>query len=183
MKKFILSVFVIASFGTYVVLQSNGNSSRNLLPLTASNSLNNTNQNTNSVAVVSNNNTPSSNTSSGSSSGSSGQNSNPSSPAIIPPKQTGMYKDGQYTGISADAYYGNVQVKAIISGGKLVDIQFLDYPQDRSTSVSINSRALPILRQEAIAIQSANVNAVSGASASSPAFIRSLASALSQAKA
>lgn len=94
----------------------------------------------------------------------------------------GIYKDGTYTGISANAYYGNIQVEAVINGGKLTDVQFLDYPQDRRTSIRINRQAMPYLKKEAIQAQSANVDTVSGASDSSGAFRQSLASALSQAK-
>ncbi len=101
-------------------------------------------------------------------------------PVVVKPK--GKYKDGTYTGNSVDAYYGNVQVQAVISGGKLADINILDYPQDRNTSRYINSQALPMLKDEAIQAQSANIDAVSGASATSPAFIESLSSALSLAK-
>lgn len=97
------------------------------------------------------------------------------------PKPTGQYKDGQYTGPSVNVYYGNVQVKAVISGGKITDVIFLDHPQDRQTSVYINSQAMPYLTQEAIAAQSANVNIISGATATSQGFIQSLGSALSQA--
>jgi uncharacterized protein with FMN-binding domain len=93
----------------------------------------------------------------------------------------GQYRDGEYTGNVEDAYYGNVQVKVSISNGKISNVQFLDYPQDRETSVRINSRATPVLRQEAIQAQSANVDIVSGATATSEAFIQSLLSALSQA--
>ena len=82
----------------------------------------------------------------------------------------------------ADAYYGNVQVQAIVQSGKLADVKFLDYPQTHQTSVYINSQAMPYLTQEAIQAQSANVNIVSGATFTSQAFIQSLASALSQAK-
>lgn len=92
------------------------------------------------------------------------------------------YRNGSYTGNSMDAYYGNVQVKAVISGGKITDVQFLDYPQGRSTSVRINSRAMPYLTSEAISLQDSNVNTVSGASFTSAAFRKSLASALSQAR-
>lgn len=94
-----------------------------------------------------------------------------------------MYINGAYTGSVADAYYGNLQVSAVIQGGKLVDVQFLQHPSDRSQSQRINGRADPILAQEAIQAQSANVNIVSGATASSQAFQESLASALAQAKA
>lgn len=94
---------------------------------------------------------------------------------------SGKYKDGQYTGDSIDANYGNVQVKITITGGKISDVQFLDYPHDRTRSQNINSQATPILASEAIQVQSANVDAVTGASFTSAAFIQSLQSALSQA--
>lgn len=95
---------------------------------------------------------------------------------------TGKYRDGSYTGNAADAYYGLVQVKAIISGGKLTDVQVLQYPNDRETSQYINDQALPYLKQEAIAMQSAHVNTISGASDTSAAFQESLGVALAKAK-
>ncbi|HVW82535.1 MAG TPA: FMN-binding protein [Candidatus Paceibacterota bacterium] len=107
----------------------------------------------------------------------------PSAPTPQPlsvPK--GQYADGTYTGSPADAYYGTVEVQAVVSGGKLADVTFLQYPSDRSTSRYINSQAMPLLMQEAIAAQSANVSGVSGASDTSAAFRESLASALAQAK-
>lgn len=94
---------------------------------------------------------------------------------------TGKYKNGSYTGSSADAFYGLVQVKAIIIGGKITDVQFLNYPQDNGSSLSRSNYAMPILKSEAIQAQSANVNIVSGATETSRAFIQSLSSALSQA--
>ena len=92
------------------------------------------------------------------------------------------YKDGSYTGSVQDAFYGNLQVQAVISKGKITDVIFLQYPNDNPTSQYVNSQADPILKQEAILVQSANVDIVSGASASSQAFQASLADALSQAK-
>ena len=91
------------------------------------------------------------------------------------------YKDGDYTGKSANAYYGNIQVKASIKNGKIVDVVFLDYPKDRNTSVMINTQAMPLLKSEAIQAQSAQVDIISGATDSSGAFVSSLSSALSQA--
>ena len=100
-------------------------------------------------------------------------------PAPAPaPKPAGQYADGSYMGSAADAYYGLIQVKAVIQGGKIADVQFLQYPSDRSTSRYINSQAMPILTSEAIQAQSANVDIVSGATDSSMAFQQSLASAL-----
>lgn len=91
------------------------------------------------------------------------------------------YKDGTYTGKITDAFYGNYQVKAIIAGGKISDIQFLLYPNDRGTSIEINTQAMPILKQEAITSQNASVDIVTGATQSSIAFKQSLQSALDQA--
>ena len=104
-------------------------------------------------------------------------------PAPAPtPKPTGQYTDGTYTGSQADAYYGTVQVEAIVQGGKLTDVQFLQYPNSHSTSVYINQQAMPYLTQEAVQAQSANVNIISGATFTSMAFQQSLASALAKAK-
>lgn len=104
-----------------------------------------------------------------------------STPQQAPQQAQGQYKNGTYTGSVADAFYGNVQVRVSISGGKLTDVQFLQYPNDRSTSIAINTQAMPYLKQEALQAQSANVQGVSGASDTSAAFQQSLASALAQA--
>jgi len=98
-----------------------------------------------------------------------------------PTGSSASYKDGTYTGSIADAYYGNVQVKATISSGKITSVTFLQYPNTHSTSVYINQQAMPYLQQEAIKAQSANVNIISGATYTSQAFIQSLGNALSQA--
>lgn len=99
-----------------------------------------------------------------------------------PIAQKKIYIDGSFVGSVADAYYGNIQVQATIQNGKITDVQFLQYPNDRNRSVEINTRAMPILKSEAISAQSANVDIVSGATDSSQAFVQSLYSALNQAK-
>ena len=91
------------------------------------------------------------------------------------------YKDGNYIGTSADAFYGNVQVKATIQGNKIVGVQFLDYPKDRQNSLRISMYSMPILKSESIQAQSSQVDVVSGATATSFAFMQSIQSALSQA--
>ena len=103
-------------------------------------------------------------------------------PAPAPQKATGQYADGSYTGSPADAYYGTVQVKAVIQGGHIADVQFLQYPSDRANSRYINGQAMPLLTQEAIQAQTAQVDGVSGATFTSQAFQQSLASALALAK-
>lgn len=95
----------------------------------------------------------------------------------------GLYKNGSYTGSVADAHWGYIQVKVIVTNGKITDVQFLQYPNDRNRSVDINQYADPQLTSEAIQVQSANVDIISGATDSSDAFIQSLTTALTQAKA
>jgi uncharacterized protein with FMN-binding domain len=105
-------------------------------------------------------------------------------PVVTPaPAITGKFRDGSYDGDIADVYYGLVQVRAVVKNGKLVDVVWLSYPSDNPTSASKSARARPILTQEAIAAQDAQVDRVSGASATSGGFVDSLASALLQAKA
>jgi uncharacterized protein with FMN-binding domain len=99
------------------------------------------------------------------------------------PTSSGQYKDGSYTGSVADAQWGFVQVKAVISQGKITDVQFVEYPSDRSRSRYINSIADPELTNEAIQAQTAQVDIITGATDSSQAFVQSLADALSQASA
>jgi len=96
--------------------------------------------------------------------------------------QAGTYKNGTYTGPVVDAYYGLVQVQAVIQNGKIADVRFLSYPNDRRTSQEINSQAMPWLTQEAIQAQSANVDIITGATLTSEAFATSLQAALQSAK-
>jgi len=108
-------------------------------------------------------------------------NQTSTSGSSVPASSPVSYKDGTYTGDAANAYYGNVQVQAVISGGKLVSVNVLQYPSDHSTSVAINQQALPYLKQEAIQAQSAHFQIVSGATFTSQAYMQSLENALSQA--
>ncbi len=96
---------------------------------------------------------------------------------------TSAYKDGRYVGDVADAFYGNIQVQATVQGGKLTDVTFLQYPNDRRNSIEINNQAMPYLKQEAIKAQSAQVDGVSGATDTSQAFVQSLTAALKKAQA
>ncbi len=154
MKKFFLSSFVVITFIAYALYQrlSNTDTTQPLSPVTTTN----TSQPSNTIAPIQQ---------------ASGN----------PPTNSG-FKDGQFTGDVVDAFYGNVQVKATIQGGKITSVQFLDYPQDRRTSQMINSQAMPALISETIQAQSANVDIVSGATQTSLAFRQSLSSALSKAK-
>ncbi|MCL4505808.1 MAG: FMN-binding protein [Chloroflexi bacterium] len=106
----------------------------------------------------------------------------PTDTPVPPAAVASGYKDGQFTGDVADAYYGAVQVKVAIQKGKIVNVQFLDYPHDRRRSADINSQAMPWLQQEAVQAQSAQVDIIGGATLTSQAFIESLQTALNSAK-
>jgi uncharacterized protein with FMN-binding domain len=91
------------------------------------------------------------------------------------------YKDGSYTGPAVDAYWGKVQVQAVVENGQIASLTILKYPSDRRESQRINQPALPLLRTEVVKAQTARVNIISGATLTSQAFMRSLDAALVQA--
>lgn len=178
MKKILLSLLVIFSFGWYVVGSRQQAATTAATNTLQSISVSPAQQSTNTVVTP----TPTP--------AASNTNSTPArtpaptptpTPTNTPAIPRGKYHNGVYTGQVADAYYGNLQVQATVQNGKLSNVQFLQYPNDRGHSIEINSYALPILRSEAIQAQSANVDIVSGATASSGAFQQSLDSALQQA--
>lgn len=88
---------------------------------------------------------------------------------------------GSFTGTREYAYYGYVQVQAVVRNGKILKVNVLEHPNDNGTSRYINGVAMPYLVQEAVQAQSAKVSLISGATLSSEAFVRSLSSALSAA--
>jgi len=106
------------------------------------------------------------------------------SPSKATPQATpaGRYKDGTYTGSGVDVSYGMVQVQAVISGGKITGVNFLQMPFDASRSAMITNEAKPVLEQETISAQVANVDLVSGATSDWDGFVKSMQSALDQAK-
>lgn len=91
------------------------------------------------------------------------------------------YKDGTYTGSVVDSIYGPVQVAVTISGGKITQVDVPVYPDDGGNNTEVSNFSLPVLKQETIAAQSAEVDIVSGATQTSEAFQESLASALAHA--
>ncbi|MEK6309724.1 MULTISPECIES: FMN-binding protein [Curtobacterium] len=90
-------------------------------------------------------------------------------------------EDGTFTGQTAQTQYGPVQVQIAVSGGKLTDVTALQLTNDGGRSVQISQQAAPILRQEALQAQSAQIQAVSGATYTSQGYVTSLQSAIDQA--
>ena len=76
--------------------------------------------------------------------------------------------------------FGDVQVEVVMAAGKITDVVALELPTGRRSG-QISNYAGPILRQEALQAQSANIDLVSGATYTSDAYAQSLQSALDQA--
>jgi uncharacterized protein with FMN-binding domain len=96
------------------------------------------------------------------------------------PSASGL-KSGSFTGQDFPNQYGDVQIQVVVSGGKITDVQALQYPTDRPESAYISSQALPLLRQQVLQAQSAQIDGVGGATFTSESYDQSLQSALSQA--
>ncbi|MBM0229161.1 FMN-binding protein [Micromonospora sp. ATA51] len=108
--------------------------------------------------------------SSGSSS-SNGSSSNGSS-------ADGSSADGKATGSVAQTRWGPVQVRITVSGGKITDVTAVQVPDGNRRDQEINDYAVPILRQSALAAQSAQIDSVSGATVTSDGYRESLQSAI-----
>jgi uncharacterized protein with FMN-binding domain len=67
-----------------------------------------------------------------------------------------------------------------VAGGKVTDVQVVEYPNNNPRDAEINSYALPVLKQETLQAQSAQIDTVSGATYTSEGYIGSLQSALDQ---
>jgi uncharacterized protein with FMN-binding domain len=116
--------------------------------------------------------------SSGSSSSSTSSDPSSSSAPSTSNGQGGGGVSGTFTGGAADTAYGPVQVQISVSGGKITSVQILQVPQESSHDVRINSQAVPILNQEAVQAQSAQIDSVSGATYTSQGYTQSLQSAI-----
>ncbi len=101
---------------------------------------------------------------------------------VTSPKK-GQYSNGTFTGAAFNQPYGTVQVAVVVSGGRISQVKLLQTPNGGGQTEYINQQALPLLVQEVISAQSGNIDGVSGASLTSPAFIDSVNSALAIARA
>lgn len=85
------------------------------------------------------------------------------------------------TGSVAQTEWGPVQVQITVSGSEITDVQVLQYPNENGKDQQINAYALPVLTDETLQAQSANIDMVSGATVTSNGFISSLQAALDEA--
>jgi hypothetical protein len=80
-------------------------------------------------------------------------------------------------GSTVDSDYGPYQVQVTFSGNRITDVRIITEPGDRH-SRRIAADAEPTLREEALQAQSAHLDTVSGATATSEAYARSLQAAI-----
>lgn len=88
---------------------------------------------------------------------------------------------GKVTGPAVDTRWGPVQVEVTLDNGRITAVTVPRYPDGNRRDQQINDRALPILVQETLAAQSADIDTVSGATVTSEGYLRSLQAALDQA--
>ncbi len=84
------------------------------------------------------------------------------------------------TGGAFQFRFGIVQVAVTLEGDQIVDIQALQLPDGDRRSASISQEVEPMLRESALAVDSADIDVVSGATYTSLAYAYSLQSALDQ---
>ena len=88
-------------------------------------------------------------------------------------------KSGTFTGPAVFVNYGTVQVKITVSNGRITDAVAVQAPGGRNDRYT--QMAVPILKQQTLAAQSANIKGASGASYTSYGWFKSLQGALADA--
>ena len=88
-------------------------------------------------------------------------------------------KSGTFTGPAIFVNYGTVQVKITVENGKITEAVAVQAPSGRNDRYT--NMAVPILKQQTLAAQSANIKGASGASYTSYGWAKSLQGALADA--
>lgn len=107
-----------------------------------------------------------------------------STPATNPgtsPPATSANATRTIDGDPFDNQYGTVQVRVTLQGRQILDVSALQMPTDRQRSAEISQQAEPLLKQEVLQAQSAQIDIVGGASYTSQSYAQSLQSALDRA--
>jgi uncharacterized protein with FMN-binding domain len=105
-------------------------------------------------------------------------------PVGVVPGATGSSANGSsandtvVNGSVARTRWGPVQVRVTIAQGRITDVSAIQYPTGNSRDQQINASALPRLRSQVLAAQSAGIDGVSGATVTSDGYILSLQAAL-----
>ncbi len=122
------------------------------------------------------------------STGPSAPSSGATSPAASPPPASksapaAPQKTRTVNGNSVRTRYGDVEVQVTLSGSKITNVTPLKLPNSNEIDMAIDQQVVPMLVQETLQAQNANIDMISGATYTSDGYIRSLQSALDKAKA
>jgi len=104
---------------------------------------------------------------------SSAPTSRPSSPSATTPAVAVKVQ-----GDLVDTQYGPVRVRITVQHGRITQARAIEHPQGDGTTDQINAYAVPVLNQEAVTVQGAHIDSVSGATFTSDGYRQSLQSAL-----
>ena len=100
-------------------------------------------------------------------------------PATQAPATSPAVINGTFTGPSVFVNYGNVQVQITVVNGRITDAIAVKAPSGRNDRYT--NMAAPILKQQTLAAQSANIKGASGASYTSYGWFKSLQGAMADA--
>ncbi|WP_326834976.1 FMN-binding protein [Amycolatopsis rhabdoformis] len=106
------------------------------------------------------------------------QTTAPSDTGAAPGATSGSASGGTFTGTAADTPYGPVQVEITVTGGRITAARVVQVPEESGRDVRINSAAVPVLNQETLQAQSAQIDTVSGATYTSEGYTQSLQAAI-----
>jgi len=95
------------------------------------------------------------------------------------PTPAAVSKSGTFTGPAIFVNYGTVQVKITVTNGRITDAVAIQAPGGRNDRYT--QMAVPILKQQTLTAQSANIKGASGASYTSYGWFKSLQGALANA--
>jgi uncharacterized protein with FMN-binding domain len=96
------------------------------------------------------------------------------------PARTARRTTRTVRGDAIQTRFGDVQVSVTLRARRLTAVRALQLPFDHPRSRFISQQVEPLLRQEALQAQSAQIDVISGATYTSEAYAQSLQSALSR---
>ena len=86
----------------------------------------------------------------------------------------------QLDGAVIPTQFGDVQVRVTVVNGRITDVQPLQMPFSHQRSAEISQQAAPLLHDETLQAQTAQIDLLSGATYTSDAYQQSLQAALDQ---
>jgi len=99
-------------------------------------------------------------------------------PTVAPGPGPTVAQNRTIMGDPIDNQYGTVQLRVTLQGSRITNIVATQMPDSHQRSLEISQQAEPLLQQEALQAQSAQIDIISGATFTSDSYAQSLQSAL-----